>query len=81
MIVGNLVVLLVELIVLGIVIYGVLMMIGGPRAANGFARGVNRTAQRGVRHVGRGTGRMATRHSLVTGLIVIIVLIMALSKC
>jgi len=81
MIGANVVVALVSLIVVGIVIYGLCMMIGGPRAANGFARGVNRTAQRGVRHVGRGTGRMATRHSLVTGLIVIVLALMAISRC
>lgn len=66
-------------------IYGFLYMIGGPARANRFARGVNRTAQRGVEHVGRGAGRTVNRaanaYPMVAGIIVIAIVILVMSRC
>jgi|GEM_PF-5437359 hypothetical protein len=84
-ILGNLVALASVLATLVIAIYGLCWMVGGPRIANRFAQGVNRTAQRGVRFVGRGTGRTVDRTTntfpRASGILVIILVIMALSKC
>jgi hypothetical protein len=76
--VGNLIVLAVFAAILGIAFYGAAYMVGGPRAANGLAKGTRRAAERGVRGVGRGTGRLAMRYPLVAG---IIVLVLVLSRC
>jgi hypothetical protein len=78
---SQLVVGFLSLCCLGIGIYGALYMVGGPAWANWFARGANRTAQRGVRYVGRTTGRTALRNQLVTGIIVITVILAIMSKC
>ncbi len=69
---------IVSLAVLGIVVYGLCWMVGGRRLASNYARGLDRTARRGVRSVGRGTGRLAMRYPLVAG---IIVLLIVLSRC
>lgn len=69
---------IMTLVVFGIMIYGLCYIIGGPRAADGFTRGVDRNARRGVRGVGRGAGRMAMRYPLVAGTIV---LVLVLSRC
>ena len=70
-----------QLLVLGVVVYGLCWMIGGPQAANGFARGVDRTAQRVIRYVGRSSGRAALNYPFAAGIIVIILMLAFMSRC
>jgi hypothetical protein len=81
MVKGQLVVGFLSLCCLGGMIYGFLMVVGGPRWANWFARGVNRTTQHGVRHVGRTTGRVAIAYPMAAGVAVIVGILVAMSRC
>jgi hypothetical protein len=62
------------IVVFFIMIYGLCWMVGGSRAANGFARHTGRAAQRGVEHIGRTSGRAAMTYPLIAGIILILIL-------